>query len=145
MFGQPSNYLEDAGSLLGDPLRVADHHEAGFTTTPMIQSSQVIPSMLDRDVNANQVFSWRRRYGPAAEAVAPPAPPAPRPRLVPVMVSTEPEMASPPSCASASDSAIEIEVTDVYRVRVGANFDGRVLRRVLDCLGRTGGAREKSR
>ena len=96
------------------------------------------------DVNANQVFSWRRRFGQASEVVQP-SPPQARPRLVPVTVSTQPEMASPPIPASASDSGVEIEVADTYRVRVRANFDGHVLRRVLDCLGRTGGAREKSR
>ena len=43
------------------------------------------------DVNANQVFSWRRRYGRVTEAIASPTPPAPRPRLVPVTISEEPE------------------------------------------------------
>jgi transposase len=96
------------------------------------------------DVNANQVFGWRRRFGQASEAVQPLPPPV-RPRLVPVTVSTEPEVAGPPASASASDSGVEIEVADIYRVRVRANFDAQVLRRVLDCLGRAGGAREKSR
>jgi transposase len=44
------------------------------------------------DVNANQVFSWRRRFGQASEAVQP-SPPKVRPMLVPVTVSTEPETA----------------------------------------------------
>jgi len=30
------------------------------------------------DVSVNQVFSWRHRYGPAAEVVARPAPPVPQ-------------------------------------------------------------------
>jgi len=51
-----------------------------------------------------------------------------------VEISTEPEPAHSPSAAVATDSGIVIEVTDVFRVRVGANFDCRVLRRVLDCL-----------
>ena len=96
------------------------------------------------DVNANQVFSWRRRFGQASEAVQP-LPPQARPRLVPVTVSTEPVVPRPPVPASASDSGVEIEVADTYRVRVRANFDCRVLRRVLDCLGRAGGARGKNR
>ena len=86
------------------------------------------------DVNANQVFGWRRRYGHATESVAPPAPSAPRPRLVPVTIGVEPEgVAAPPSGTGAGDT-ITIEVAGTYLVRVGANFDGRVLRRVLDCL-----------
>jgi hypothetical protein len=64
---------------------------------------------------------------------------------VPVTVSTEPEMASPPASASASDSGVEIEVADTYRIRVRADFDAQVLCRVLDCLGRAEGAREKRR
>ena len=94
------------------------------------------------DVNANQVFSWRRRFGQASEAVLS-SPPQDRPILMPVTVSPEPETAMPPP--SASDSGVEIEVADTYRVRVRVNFDCRELRRVLDCLGRAGGARENSR
>jgi transposase len=100
------------------------------------------------DVNANQVFGWRHRFGRASEVVQSPPlpmPPPSRPRLVPVTVSTEPEVASPPASASASDSGVEIEVADTYRIRVRADFDAQVLCRVLDCLGRAEGAREKRR
>ena len=86
------------------------------------------------DVNVNQVFSWRRRYGHGSTAASPPAPPAPRPRLVPVTIGMEIEGgAAPPSGAGAGDT-IAIEVAGTYLVRVGANFDCRLLRRVLDCL-----------
>ena len=85
-------------------------------------------------VNANQVFIWRRRYGPATEAIDPPAPPVPRPRLVPVTIGLEAENGAPlPSGSNAGDT-ITIEVAGTYLVRVGVNFDARVLRRVLDCL-----------
>ena len=99
-------------------------------------------------VNANQVFGWRHRFGRASEVVQPPPLPSPlqaRPRLVPVTVSTEPEVASPPASASAADSGVEIEVADTYRIRVRANFDAQVLRRVLDCLERADGSRETCR
>jgi transposase len=83
------------------------------------------------DVNVNQVFSWRCRYGPTTEAVAHPAP---RPRLVPVTIGVEIESgAAPPSGAGTGDT-ITIEVAGTYLVRVGANFDCRLLRHVLDCL-----------
>ena len=99
------------------------------------------------DVNANQVFGWRQRYGAPIEAVPPPAPAAPRPRLVPVTIGLEPESVAPPpsGCGSSVGDMITIEIAGTYLVRVGANFDDRALRRVLDCLGRAGGAREKGR
>jgi transposase len=85
------------------------------------------------DVNANQVFSWRRRYSEAGK----PSPASPSTcGLVPMTITAEPEdegaMAPPP----AASQTIEIEVSGTYRVRVGARFDGRALRRVLDVLGR---------
>ena len=98
------------------------------------------------DVNANQVFIWRRRFAPQTRTVAPSAPPASRPRLVPVTISVEPESVAPsPPSVSGTGDTITIEVAGTYLVRVGATFDSRVLRRVLDCLGRLGGARENSR
>jgi transposase len=85
------------------------------------------------DVNANQVFSWRRRYREAGE---PPAAPSSTPALLPVTITPAPESepAAPPTFA-ASD-AIEIEVAGPYRVRVGSSFDPRALKRVLDVLRR---------
>ena len=80
------------------------------------------------DVNANQVFSWRRRFHQTGE---PSQPPASTPGLVAVTVTTEPEHERAPPAAS---NTIEIEVCDRYRVRVGANFDARALKRVLDVL-----------
>ena len=86
------------------------------------------------DVNANQVFIWRRRYGPLTGPIAPSTPSAPRPRLVPVTIGLEPESdASAPSAKVACDT-ITIEVAGTYLLRVDANFDPHVLRRVLDCL-----------
>ncbi len=85
------------------------------------------------DVNANQVFSWRRRFGAPKEA-AQPLPPQARSKLVPVTISVEPETAAAPTSGSAADGTIEIDVADTYRVRVRSNFDCRLLRRVLDCL-----------
>ena len=84
------------------------------------------------DVNANQVFGWRRRYGAAATPPRPPA--AAAPRLIPVTIGMEPEGGAPPPSVPDAGDTITIEVAGTYLVRVGANFDGRVLRRVLDCL-----------
>jgi transposase len=99
------------------------------------------------DVNANQVFTWRRRYRCASE---PPAlqPPPSTPALVPVTITSEPEEApvAPPAMpAESAPATIEIELPDGWRVRVGSGFDGRTLKRVLDVLSRTASVREKSR
>jgi len=83
------------------------------------------------DVNANQVFSWRRRYG---EAEKPPAAPPAASGLVPVTISTEPENEREASAALATSETIVIEVSRDYRIRVGASFDARTLKRVLDVL-----------
>ena len=86
------------------------------------------------DVNANQVFSWRRRYREASE----PSPASSStPGLLPVTVTPAPEdeSAARPTWAAASDT-IEIEVSGTYRVRVGSGFDPRSLKRVLDVLRR---------
>ena len=94
------------------------------------------------DVNANQVFSWRRRYGSATERQA--VPPAP-PTLLPVTITSEaaPAATSPPTLARSE--TIEIEVSGSYRIRVGASFDARALGRVLEVLHRAGDARERTR
>ena len=85
------------------------------------------------DVNANQVFGWRRRY--RDEPAAPSSSPS-TPGLLPVTITREPEdegAAVPTPTASAT---IEIDVAGNYRVRVGSSFDPRALRRVLDVLKR---------
>lgn len=83
------------------------------------------------DVNANQVFSWRKRYPAAVQSSSP------APGLVPVTITPEPEDdgAAPPSVSPPSD-VIEIEVGGAYVVRVGPHFDSRALGRVLDVLRR---------
>ena len=85
------------------------------------------------DVNANQVFGWRRRYRDAGE----PSPmSSSAPGLVPVTITPAPEdEPAAPSTLAASDT-IEIEVSGTYRVRVGSGFDPRSLKRVLDVLRR---------
>jgi transposase-like protein len=82
------------------------------------------------DVNANQVFSWRKRYRdevrvPAVSAVA---------QLLPVMVTAEPDAVAAPQSSIAQ--TIEIDLAGKYRVRVGSGVDAQALRRVLDVLER---------
>jgi transposase len=90
------------------------------------------------DVNVNQVFGWRQRFGPSIAAV-PVTSPSSRPKLVEVTLApplAEPGPVEPalPPAARVSNDLIEIEVAGTYRVRVGANFDDRMLRRLLDVL-----------
>ena len=82
------------------------------------------------DVNANQVFDWRKLYRDSAPLVADPS----GPLLVPVTVTLDPggDVSTAPSVADR----IEIELTGRYRVRVGHGFDAQALRRVLDVLER---------
>ncbi len=88
------------------------------------------------DVNANQVFMWRRRYRDAGEQPAL-QPPSSTPALVPVTITPQPEAAPvvPPALpAETASKTIEIELPDGCRVRVGSGLDVRALKRVLDVL-----------
>ena len=90
------------------------------------------------DVNANQVFMWRRRYRDAGEQPALQSPPS-TPALVPVTIPPDPEEPSVAPAALPAETAlemIEIELPEGCRVRVGSRFDGRALKRVLDVLRR---------
>jgi transposase len=78
------------------------------------------------DVNANQVFAWRRRFLAEAKSATP--------ALVPVTITQEPERESAAQSTTAPPDSIEIEVGGDCRVRVGSSFDGRALKRVLDVL-----------
>jgi transposase len=89
-------------------------------------------SMIARryDVNANQVFGWRKLYRDSPLAPAGPSGPA----LVPVTVTAAPGGDTSPAARAAD--IIEIELGGRYRIRVGSGIDGKALRRVLDVLER---------
>jgi len=86
------------------------------------------------DVNANQVFGWRRQYQEgllASDAGAT--------AMVPVQVGTEPATdraaVSEPACSPPG--LIEIELPAGIKVRVSGAVDGATLRRVLAVLSRS--------
>ena len=80
------------------------------------------------DVNANQVFAWRKRYGAgSAEPVAL--------HLLPVTVTPDRPIDRAPVRA-ATNELIEIELAGGYRVRVGNGVKASALRLVLDVLER---------
>ena len=82
------------------------------------------------EVNANQVFSWRKRYRDASGAPAVLS----APQLIPVMVTAESDaVAASPSTVAAT---IEIDLAGKYRVRISGGIDAHALRRVLDVLER---------
>lgn len=78
------------------------------------------------DVNANQVFAWRRRY--RAEAAEPAGL-----HLMPVTVTADPPIETAPAAAS---ELIEIELAGRYRLRIGGGVRAAALRLVLDVLER---------
>ncbi len=78
------------------------------------------------DVNANQVFAWRKRYGAgSAEPVAL--------HLLPVTVTPDRPIDRAPVRAN---ELIEIELAGGYRVRIGNGVKASALRLVLDVLER---------
>lgn len=76
------------------------------------------------DVNTNQVFTWRKRFG-ASPAVSPAL------QLVPVVLT--PGRTAPPAAAA---DIIEIELTSGHRVRIGNGIKAASLRLVLEALER---------
>jgi transposase len=82
------------------------------------------------DVNANQVFNWRKLYRdePRAPVVRS------APQLIPVMVTAEQDAVAMQSPTVAV--TIEIDLAGKYRVRVSSGVDAQALRRVLDVLER---------
>jgi len=84
------------------------------------------------DVNANQVFKWRKLFGDGGPLMGSPA--SVGPRLLPVMVTDDRGDDVPP--VSSAMDPIEIDVLGTYRVRVGRGVDSHALRMVLDVLER---------
>jgi transposase len=82
------------------------------------------------DVNANQVFSWRKCYREEPRPLAAP----PSPQLIPVTITAEKDAAG--AAPMAVSEKIEIDVGGKYRVHIGGGFDKQALRRVLDVLER---------
>jgi transposase len=81
------------------------------------------------DVNANQVFGWRKRYREGLLARVDAGAPL---MMVPVTVTADQGNTVVPGAADK----IEIELPGKYRVRVGSGVDAQALRRVLDALER---------
>src|SRR6266436_466737 len=94
------------------------------------QGSSVSMVARHYDVNANQVFSWRKRFRDAPRAPAMLS----APQLIPVTVTAERDTAA--AQPSTVAETIEIDLAGKYRVRVSSSVDAQALRRVLDVLER---------
>jgi len=81
------------------------------------------------DVNANQVFSWRKRYRDDRVRR-----PADRSAIDPC--DSNAETAAVATAPSTVKETIEIDLAGKYRVRVGSGVDAQALRRILDVLER---------
>jgi transposase len=95
------------------------------------------------DVNANQVFKWRRELAAGDRGALP----APACEFVPLGVFAEVESKAPaaaqgdderPGAPANLDGLIEIDLLSGTRLRVDASVDGRALGRVLRALRQAG-------
>ena len=107
--------------------------EAQIVAATLVPGGSVSVVARRHDVDANPVFSWRRRYH---DEPATPSSSSSTPGLVPVTITREPEDEDAAPTPPAASETIEIDVAGNYRVRVGSSFDPRALRRVLDVLKR---------
>jgi transposase len=123
--GQVSTYQQVDTTSAMDGL---DGAAAGRQRWPMALKRRIVAETLEpgasvsvvarrHDVNANQVFKWRRALAGSA---------APREdRLVPVKVSA----------AAPAGGLIEVDLARGARVRISGAVDAAVLRQVLELLG----------
>jgi transposase len=118
---------------MGTSLRVARRHR----WWPEELKREIVAASLERgssvsvvarryDVNANQVFAWRKRYREEVTASA-------AVQLMPVTVTADRAQELAPVPAS---ELIEIELAGGCRVRVGNGVKASALRLVLDVLER---------
>jgi transposase len=91
----------------------------------LVPGASVSAVARDYDVNANLVFTWRKRFDAAPDVRMP--------QLMPVVVTPDPPAQAP---SAATSDLIEIELPRGYRVRVGSNIKAAALRIVLDALER---------
>jgi transposase len=78
------------------------------------------------DLNANQLFTWRRRYGGKGCESSP--------RLVPAVITTDAAPPAPAPTAVSILGRIEIELPGGCRLIAGRDVDTAVLGRVIRAL-----------
>jgi transposase len=115
---------------VADKLRILAECDA-----PGVQVAEVAEVAARHGIYRSLVFQWRRQARDGLLVAEP------TPEFVPVRVAVTdrrdevlPEPASPPSPSSRKAAAIEIELPDGIRVRVGEEISLVALRRVLAAL-----------
>jgi transposase len=119
--------------LMGTSLRGKRRHKSWpdsfkreIVAASLVPGASVSIVARQYDVNANQVFVWRKRYGATPAA-------APAPQLIPVVLTPDRADMAPPSPAA---DIIEIELPTGHRLRIGGGVKASSLRIVLDALER---------
>ena len=120
--GEVSTYVVDtrANSVAGRRKRWPEALKRQIVDETRAPGASVSLVARRHDVNANQVFKWRRLYEAAAGGG--------EIRLVPVQPSVW------PAAAVAAAGVIEIELASGARVRVSGTVDGAALSQVLERL-----------
>ena len=83
------------------------------------------------DMNANMLFTWRRKMGAAVSA-----PPDDPTSFVPAVIGIPAQTTKTPMAASSPDGRMEIVLGSGDRVIVDRSVDGAALARVIEVLSR---------
>ena len=106
--------------------RWSDELKRQIVSETFVAGASVSTVARRHDVNANQVFKWRRKYGSGSG------------RFVAVSVTEENAEPGPGSAVAMGSRAcrdfVEIDVGGCHRIRVGPGFDRDTLVRVLDVM-----------
>ena len=124
-------YAHKPGATSEQALAWPEALKCEIVAATLVPGASVSVLARQHDVNANQVISWRRRYGEASKSLS--APPSTY-GMVPVTITPEPETEGRTSPTPTTSEKIEIEVSGDCRVRVGSSFDDRTLKRVRNVL-----------
>lgn len=114
-----SALVDTSDAETGRRRRWPDELKRRIVAESLVPGASVSVVARRHDINANQLFTWRRRYG-AASGTREPA-------LVPVQLR-------PMTEAASRSGTIEIDLPGGICVRVCGTVEGTVLRQVLDVL-----------
>jgi len=109
----------NGGQIVGRRRRWPDEMKRRIVAESLVAGASVSIVARRYDINANQLFSWRRRYGVGAAVGAA--------SLVPVRLEA-------PVGSLANDGMIEIMLPGGICVRVRGSVEAVALRQVLDVL-----------
>ncbi len=118
-------------AVMGTKLGVRGRHRSWpealkreFVAASLAPGASVSVVARQYDVNTNQVFGWRKRFGDGPTA-------SPAALLVPVVVAPDRADNAPPA---PSADIIEIDLPNGHRIRIGSGVKSASLRLGLDAL-----------